>query len=104
MTERKIEANDRVFGDTPSRAVMGAVTLGLAATVAIIYGVDRLYRRWWKANEPFAATRARIVRTITAYRGRRASLAESLGLAWEVFTDIDRAMGQSRASDRPRGG
>jgi hypothetical protein len=82
---------ERPVTKVPPAAFTIAVTLVLGATVGIIYWSDRAYRRWCKANHPFAEHAARIERMGTSYRQGRANLGEVGQVIWEIFGEASRA-------------
>ena len=95
MTERSVSA-------ATIRRISLAGTLVLAgAFVGGAYLSDRAYRRWWKANEPFAGPRARIQRTRTHYCETRADLGEAMQIATELLGVVADAVQQARSIERP---
>jgi hypothetical protein len=63
--------------DASFRRLNAAVTVIVcAAVVGIAYWYERASRRWSEQNDPFAAPRARLERTRTNYRERRAFVTE----------------------------
>jgi hypothetical protein len=63
--------------DASFRRLNAAVTVIVcAAVVGIAYWYERASRRWSEQNHPFAAPRARLERTRTNYRERRAFVTE----------------------------
>ena len=65
------------MADASSRRFSAAVTIIVCGTVAgLAYWYERGYRRWAEQQHPFAAPRARLERTRTTYRDRRALVAE----------------------------
>jgi hypothetical protein len=70
----------------PSRGVLTVATLVLCgAAVAIVYRVDRAYRRWVKRNHALVEQQARFNRARTTYRSKRASSAEVAGIVWALL-------------------
>ena len=66
-----------------------AVVLFFAAVVGIAYWFVRGYRRWRRANHPFAGSFERIDRMGTTYRGRRANLAEVVQVIGEIVQALE---------------
>jgi len=65
------------MADASFRRLNAAVTVIVcAAVVGIAYWYERTHRRWSEQNHPLAAPRARLERTRTNYRERRALLTE----------------------------
>ena len=63
--------------DASFRRLNAAATVTVCATVVgIAYWYERAYRRWSEQNHPLAVPRARLERTRTNYRERRALLTE----------------------------
>jgi hypothetical protein len=59
-----------------TRLNAAATVIVCATVVGIAYWYERAYRRWSEQNHPLAAPRARLERTRTNYRDRRALLTE----------------------------
>jgi uncharacterized membrane protein YebE (DUF533 family) len=77
--------------DASSRRLDVAATISLCAAVAgLAYWYERSYRRWAAQQHPFAAPRARLMRTRTTYQERRA-----------FVTDLARVMTGSTGAGRP---
>ena len=77
--------------DASSRRLDVAATIILCAAVAgLAYWYERADRRWAAQQHPFAAPRARLVRTRIAYQERRA-----------LVTDLARVITGSTGAGRP---
>ena len=77
--------------DASSRRLDVAATIILCAAVAgFAYWYERSYRRWAAQQHPFAAPRARLMRTRTTYQERRA-----------FVTDLARVITGSTGAGRP---
>jgi hypothetical protein len=59
--------------EAPPGTFMIAVALCFAVVVGVAYWFVRAYRRWRRANHPFARSFARIDRMGTTYRDRRSN-------------------------------
>jgi hypothetical protein len=69
-----------------SRGVHTVATLVLCgAAVAVIYRVDRAYRRWVKQNHALVEQQARLNRARNTYRAKRASSTEAAGIVWALL-------------------
>jgi hypothetical protein len=88
--------------DVAIRRISLAGTLVLAgAFVGGAYLSDRAYRRWWKANHPFAASKARIRRAGTTYRETRSDVGEGMQIAAELLGVVADVVQQVRSAERP---
>lgn len=87
---------DRRSTAPTSRGFRVATLIGFAVVVAIAARSDRAYRRWWKANHPFAAPRARLERMGADYRNTRANVNEMAGFFADLLDEITRASAGSR--------
>ncbi len=65
------------MNDASFRRLNAAVTvIACAAVVGLAYWYERASRRWSEQHHPLAAPRARLQRTRTTYRERRALVTE----------------------------
>jgi hypothetical protein len=86
----------------PRRGVFTVAAVGLlCAVIGVSYWLDRSYRRWWKANHPFAGSLASIERLRAGYRQRRASSIEVLQMIWETYSEIASALDAHPSSGSP---
>jgi hypothetical protein len=85
MAVRKIETAERRVAEAPPGAFVIAVALIFAGVVGIAYWSERAYRRWLRANHPFAGLRARFEDMRMTYRQRRATLAEVTQVTSEIL-------------------
>jgi hypothetical protein len=68
------------------------------AAVAIPYGVDRVFREWWKTNRLLAPVGTRMHLMQTRYRSRQDSLADGA----EIVALIAEVIDASRPPPRTR--
>jgi hypothetical protein len=68
-----------------------ATLVGFVVVAGIVYGCDRVYRRWLEENHPFAGPRAHLVRVKTGYRRKRANVAEVAQIISDVLVEVARA-------------
>ena len=94
MAVGKIETAERRVAEAPPGAFTIAVALFLGAVVGIAYWFVRRYRRWRRANHPFAGSFARIARVGTSYRERRATLSELVHVIGEIVQAIEHRSSQ----------
>ena len=88
-------ADGRAGAETPTGMFMIGAALFLVAEVGIVYWFDRVHRRWWKANQPFAGSIARVERMRATYGERRANLSEVVQVTGEIFAEVSRALAQA---------
>jgi hypothetical protein len=89
MATGKIETVEGRIADDPHRALMiGVAALILTAAVGIAYWSERVERRWWEANHPFAEQKAGMKHMRATYGLKRANLAEIVRDALEILAEI----------------
>jgi hypothetical protein len=81
---REAEAAHGVF--------MAVAALIVVAVLWFAYWFDTVYRRWWKANHPFAEFSADIERLAATYRRRRANVGDAAYVMRELVAEISRAL------------
>ena len=82
--------------EPPHAAFVIGTSLVIVGSIGLACWAERSYRRWWKANHPFAAPKARIERMGLTYRNRRASMGEAAQALWELISEIDGALQRER--------
>jgi len=92
MPQTLIKTDGRDITEVAPRAFMVGAALFLVGLVGVTYWADRVHRRWWKANRPFAGTIARYERMGTTYRDRRANVSEVAEVFGEIFSEVSRAL------------
>ena len=85
MAVEKMETAEHRVGEAPAGTFVIAAVLIFAAMIAIAYRTARGYRRWRRANHPFAGSFARVERVGTTYRDRRANLGEVVRFIGEII-------------------
>jgi hypothetical protein len=86
--------------EVPQGVFMLVTALLLVGVLWTAYWFDRIYRRWWKANHPFADFSASIDRLATTYRKRRASVGDAIFVVREVVSEVDRALESEKRRQR----
>ena len=68
-----------------------ATPLIFAAVIGIPYVCDRAYRRWLKANDPFAVLWDSFGRARTGYQVKRDNMTEVAQAISDVLAEVERA-------------